>query len=217
MRARHLLAIVLACAACSASSRSPADAGSSDGGPPSPDGGSPSPNAKPKLGAQIDRMGRPLVALALADPFDPDPTQQAQLLARYGTDSTPTQWAADWQERFSSNLAVWDGLDGACGNQLDAGPTAVPGRYDALAATLADDELSLDTDQATCTHYLAVELGLDGPPDNDCGGRTPLEDVVDITYSLFAAGVTSGLSDGVAQDGDHPPNTTTFPFLGEPN
>jgi hypothetical protein len=52
-------------------------------------------------------------------------------------------------------------------------------------------------------------------PNTDCGGRTPLEDVIDETYSLLAIGATSGVSDGVALDSTV--TTDTFPFLAAAN
>jgi hypothetical protein len=84
---------------------------------------------------------------------------------------------------------------------------------------LADDRLYLntkvgDSGALTCGQYLAVEANATGiVPNQDCGGRTLAYDVIDTTYSALAAGVLSGVTDGVASDGKP---TTTFPFLAAP-
>ena len=65
----------------------------------------------------------------------------------------------------------------------------------------------------TCGQYLGVEANAVGIPNADCGGRTPEYDVIDTTYSVLAAGVLSGVSDGIVADGKV---TTTFPFLAPP-
>jgi hypothetical protein len=106
------------------------------------------------------------------------------------------------------------------GDGVDAG-----NRYSFIATVLADDELYVNTTSGTCGLYLAQEaaaLGLSAAA-GDCGGRTPLEDVVDESYTLLTAGVTAYLgnahavTDGIDADADHPPSATDFPFLGVPN
>jgi hypothetical protein len=89
-------------------------------------------------------------------------------------------------------------------------------RYQALATVLADDQLYVDTSTGTCAQYLAVELKVaTGVALVDCGGRTPLEDAIDVTLSALVLGATTGVNDGVNAD-DQTPSAATFPFLVAP-
>src|SRR5262249_15349345 len=126
-----------------------------------------------------------------------------------------------------------DGFDGQCGNQLSAGSDGDAGadRYASLAALLADDKLYIDTAKTDCTaaawpdlNYLAVEANaLIDLRLGKCGGRTPLDDDTDISYTFlagsFALPTPTVLRDGVDQDADPPTlvSLTTFPFLNPPN
>jgi hypothetical protein len=171
------------------------------------DGGSP-----PALGAQLDRQGRPAVNVALNATFEADGGVQGNAKNAYNS-AVPSS-ASSFTPELAKNLGVYDGLDRSCGNQLLAGATADAGRYDALAQVLADDRLFVDTRQATCAQYLAVETS---PADGgtDCGGRAPSYDVIDTTYSVVAAGELSGVTDNVDADGDGDLHSDTeFPFLG---
>jgi hypothetical protein len=190
------------------------------------------PPAAPQLGTQIERMGRPTLNVAVTNPFDLDlskvvagNTGRDVTRDLYNADSDPTKWAADWSPILAFNLGIYDGADGTCGNQLLAGATAVAGRYNTLATVLADDQIYLDTTQTTCGFYLAVEanfalhLGL-----ADCGGRTPLESVVNETYTFATVGVgglnkdgSFAVTDGPTKNNEAQPNLTTFPFLGAAN
>jgi hypothetical protein len=213
------------------------------------DGGTVAFPAPPTLGAQIDRFGRPGINTALTDPFWDDGTQTLdQHHARqdaYNASADPTAWASlvlDTTQNlsvlalFEKYLAVYDSLDGnsdgapttgtttGCGNQLAFDATT---GYATLATVLANDQLWVNTDSGTCAGYLSFEAAtLTSTTPTDCGGRTPLYDVIDVTYSALANGafVTAGcdtgtssctLGDGVAADADSSPSTTTFPFLEE--
>ena len=177
----------------------------------------------PAVGAdQIDRMGRAGVNTALTNPFfDPSMGNQQQMHEaaqdEYNGATNPAQWAGMFSAEIAGNLAVLDGLDRVCGNQLLAGSSAAAGRYDALANVLADDQLYLNTASGTCQQYLAVEANAVGISNTDCGGRTPLEDTIDTTYSLLAAGALSGVTDGIDADADGTASLTAFPFLAQPN
>jgi hypothetical protein len=178
----------------------------------------------PTLGAQIDRMGRPGVNTALTDPFDiVTGMTQDQVKDAYNAEASESNWATKFSGYIATNLAILDGLDTVCGNQIGAATGSDGGmRYTALAGALADDELYVDTAQTSCGQYLAVEanallsLGL-----KDCGGRTPIMDTIDVTYTALAvgpAGLTNpamAVSDGISQP-DPKPSTTAFPFLGAP-
>lgn len=123
-----------------------------------------------------------------------------------------------------TNPAVPCNLTTDCttGTHTCVGPTNQS--YAVLASILADDQLYLDTSQSSCGLYLAVELGVvSGSPVPDCGGRAPAEDVMDVSYTALAIGITgfnatAGFApffgDGV---GPHTDLTTSFPYLGAPH
>lgn len=177
----------------------------------------------PAIGAdQIDRMGRAGVNTALTNPFfrasvPSEEMRHEMVQDEYNGAENPAQWAGMFTSEIATNLAILDSLDRNCGNQLLAGPAATAGRYNALAGVLADDQLYLNTASGVCNQYLAVEANAVGIANNDCGGRTPLEDTIDTTYSLLAAGVLSGVTDGIAKDADGAASLTAFPFLDQPN
>ncbi len=174
------------------------------------------------LGVQIERMGRPGVNTALTNPFYRESVPSEELAHEaivddYNAAANPAEWQTMFAPEIAGNLAILDGLDTVCGNQLLAGPSPVAGWYNALAGVLADDQLYVNTASGSCGQYLAVEANALGITNNDCGGRTPLEDTIDTTYSLLAAGLLSGVTDGVPVDGDGQASLTIFPFLAPPN
>jgi hypothetical protein len=171
--------------------------------------------APPALGAQIDRMGRAGVNTALTAPFEQNATTKGQVQDQYNAAAQP-QWAS-FTPRIAANLAILDSLDTVCGNQLLAGPSASAGRYDTLATVLADDQIYVNTGSGTCQLYLAVEANAVGITNNDCGGRTPLYNTIDETYSLLAAGALSGVTNGITSDADAQASLTSFPFFAPPN
>ena len=64
--------------------------------------------------------------------------------------------------------------------------------------------------------YLAMELEiLLNAPNDGCGGRRPVDDVIDITYSALTVGGVSGVGDGIPAPADLHPET--FPVLAEPH
>lgn len=172
----------------------------------------------PVLGVQIDRMGRSAINTALIGPFlDPGGAgERGALQDVYNAAGDPSQWADMFAAEIASNLAIYDGLDTVCGNQLLAGETVAAGRYDGLAAVLADDRLYVNTASGNCTTYLGVEANALGITNNDCGGRTPLEDTIDVSYSVLATGGLSGVIDGVPIDADGGASLDAFPFYDEP-
>jgi hypothetical protein len=183
-----------------------------DGGGSDADGGQVTP---PALGAQIDRMGRPAINTAITDPFDATATTHDMKQDSYNA-ATPST-ATAFKAAFLANLAILDGLDQVCGNQLAADKTKTDSsRYQPLATVLLDDQLYVDTSSGTCAVYLGVEANATGIiPNTDCGGRTLTEDVVDVSYSVLATGMTTGVSDGVPADDKTV--SATFPFLAAPN
>jgi len=190
-----------------------AGCGSDDNNPP-----------PPAVGAvQIDRMGRAGVNTALTDPFFRDTvasekSRHEMISDDYNAANNPSQWVAQFSSLIASNLAILDGLDRVCGNQTQPPPglPQVAGRYKALADILADDQLYVNTASGTCEQYLAVEAKALGITNTDCGGRTPLENTIDVTYSVVAVGALSGVTNGVTSDADGTASLTVFPFLDRP-
>jgi hypothetical protein len=216
----------------------------------------------PQLGTTlIDRMGRPAINTMLNHAFDTNASAANTAKDAYNANANRSSWVAMYAEEFKKNLGLLDALDaGVCGNKLcetgetmgscpddcttsGAGlgcgnqlmyqtPTSATS-YGQLANLLANDALVLDTSQAICTVYLAVELGIvRGQPNATCGGRTPQYDVVDFTYSALASG-TAGFAFGSVVKplfncdslnehcGDdvspHTDYLTAFPYFGEPH
>jgi hypothetical protein len=179
---------------------------------------------KPSVAAtQVDRMGRPAVTTALINPFGLAPGKTSgQSKDEYNASATPSTWQASFAAEIQTSLAVFDGIDGVCGNQILAAPTLNANRYANLAAVLADDRLYVRTDKTTCALYLGAELDAVGATTSgDCGGRTPVEDTIKETYSLLLIGRPTGVTDGLptigntglGAEGDGFPSATTFPFL----
>jgi hypothetical protein len=174
------------------------------------------------LDEQIDRMGRAGINTAATAPFFRETVVEEQELHdevsdAYNSASDPAEWGNEFGDEIAANIAILDSLDTVCGNQLLAGSAAVPGRYDALAGVLADDQLYVNTDSGTCAQYLAVEGDAVGITNDDCGGRTPLHDTIDVTYSVVAVGGLTGVGDGIAVDADGTASLTVFPYLDAPN
>lgn len=173
--------------------------------------------AAPSLGQQIERMGRAGITTATQGAFEGDSAKKNAIKDTYNADSTRTGWKANFATGIASALAIYDSLDTVCGNQFAAGPAGA-GRYDALAGVIADDQVYVNTATGTCSVYLAVEANATGIiPNSDCGGRTPLMDVIDVTYSVVAIGAVSGVTDGIPVDADGTHSNTSFPFLANPN
>ena len=174
------------------------------------------------LNAQIDRMGRAGVNTAATAPFFRESVEEEKQLHddvsdAYNSASDPDEWGTLFADRIAGNIAILDSLDTVCGNQLLAGDDVAAGRYAALAGVLADDQLYVNTASGSCQQYLAVEGNAVGITNTDCGGRTPLEDSIDVTYSVLAIGALTGVTDGVAKDADGTASITTFPYLDAPN
>jgi len=196
-----VLALVVVTAGCSSQVR-----GTSHDSMPPP----------PALGAPIDRAGRPLTANALIGLMGPEDAgdRRKEQYDRAGRGEW-AQFAAD----FEASLALYDAFDHQCGNQWLADGSAPPGqRYRRLAQLLADDRLWIDNRAPACRELFAVEraaLVTPPSPSDDCGGRTPTDDSVDVFRSLLVLGKTEGVDDGIGCD-DRVQSTTDFPFLAAP-
>jgi hypothetical protein len=168
----------------------------------------------PTLGTQIDRIGRPAINTALNNEFNGNTVAQGMAKDAYNFDNNPAHWST-YVPEFEMSLAVFDGLDNTCGNQLAYGALGNPG-YTTLATLLAADTLWLNTAATTCTTYLAVEANALGVTNTDCGGRTLTYNVIDITYNDLAGTFTippapGPVTNGIFDAASAP--TTTFPFL----
>ncbi|MBK6515632.1 MAG: hypothetical protein IPM79_04690 [Polyangiaceae bacterium] len=182
-------------------------------------------------------MGAFIQFSGAGNPQASDNTTRAELEDAYNADSDAAGWSAEYTTLFAANLAILDALDSgvpagatpedacenqafSCGDYLDTS-----GCYDLLAGVLADDRLWVDTTGVGCNAapvaspvegYLAMELEiLLNAPNDGCGGRRPVDDVIDITYSALTVGGVSGVGDGIPAPADLHPET--FPFLAEPH
>jgi len=181
----------------------------------------------PTLGMLIDRMGRPAVNTALTNPFDlyrpagaGMPIEASDVTKnRYNRDGNPANWVTNWgampagsaNSAINTHLAILDGLDGGtCGNQLAFNGTT---KYATLTGVLTADVLQLDSTRMTCNQYLSVELNALGIANTNCGGRTLSMATIDTSYSALAIGMTTGVSDGIAQS---TAPSATFPFFTAP-
>ena len=163
-------------------------------------------------------MGRPAINTALNHTFD---TSAAKGPAKdaYNADSLPAHWSTNVPE-FEANLAIFDGLDTMCGNQAAYGALGSPA-YTTLATVLAGDVLWVNTAGTTCQQYLGVELNLLGVANADCGGRTPSENVIDLTFNAVARTLTPGGPEPRSGDRRHQGTSiapsSTFPYLASPH
>lgn len=165
---------------------------------------------------QLDRMGRPLTGNALLAPLAADEVSDA-LKEQYNA-GPRAEWAR-LVPAIQETLGLYDSFDGVCGNQLLADRSAQPARYRAMAELLADDRLWVNGASRTCTQFFAVELAHLGGKTmlrDDCGGRTPTQDAVDVYRSLLVNGTTTGVDDGVDRDANAH-SDSGFPFLAAPS
>lgn len=198
----------------------------------------------PELGAQLDRAGRPLIGSALIGMLSDDATRDA-MRDEYNRAADPAAWRTTLlrpsltiEDELELSLAKFDAIDKGfmvsgqtqplpgCENGFRYSQPVRPDSYQIAAALFADDQLYIDTGKQTCGTYLALEIELASggfPPHAACGGRTPSHDVVDVTYSVIAAGLdglemANGFS-GLIRDGvtAHADIKATFPFLGAPH
>lgn len=166
---------------------------------------------------QIDRAARPLTGNALLVTLGSDDAQNA-IKERYNREHPAT--AAPFVPEIAKGIALYDGLDGHCGDSLLIDRAAPASRrYWPLAALLADDRLWIDSRATRCTTLFAVErsaLNRERTLAGDCGGRSITYDAVNVYRSLLAKGTDSGIDDGVHAD-EKQHSTTVFPFLAAPD
>ena len=161
---------------------------------------------------QIDRAGRPLTGNALLGLFA---SEEAGFALKEEYNAATPQTGAQFIPEIQKALGKYDAFDGHCGNALLARNDE---QYRTMATLLADDRLWINSASGVCTQLFAVELSmLAGYEDllDDCGGRTPNYDAVNVYRSLLVDGTFASVDDGVHQD-DHVHSTTQFPFLAAP-
>jgi hypothetical protein len=216
------------------------EAGAGQGG-----GGGPVIPPPPKVGKQLERMGRAGINTATSDVFVDTSVMppKAATAASYAAaeDAYNAAGPADWAKFAPSiavSLSILDALDApdnvdpklaGCGNQAAAGlangmKPLDKGAYDGLAGILADDRIWVDTTKTQCDLYLAVEFGVLGVATPNCGGRKPSHDSIDITYSAVAnvalavaeATMNKGFGDTIEAP-DHAKKDGAFPYLDKPH
>jgi hypothetical protein len=166
---------------------------------------------------QIDRQGRPLTGNALLGTLaDENVSNQFKEDYNAATPATSARFIPEIQK----SLGLYDSFDGQCGNQLlvDARAQAAM-RYRPLATLLADDRLWVNSASGVCTQLFAVELAnLAGRREliDDCGGRSPNYDAVNIYRSLLVDASNNSVDDGVHHD-ERVHSATVFPFLAAPD
>lgn len=213
-----LLLLSAAAIGCGDSNTSPTDLGTADNG--TTDQGIETARGRenpPTLGAQIDRIGRPAISTATVGTFMPNGAPRDNIKDDYNANDDPSTWVSMYQAGIADMIAIYDGADTMCGNQLGYDATdGVAAAYDFLAGVLADDRLVIDSTSGTCTEYLGYEAEVLGVvSEGGCGGRTPNYDVVDRSYSVLINGSLGDLGDEVDADSDTH-SITTFPFLAAP-
>jgi hypothetical protein len=169
----------------------------------------------PNLTRRLDRAGRPEIAATLVAAFEADAETRQDAVRRYNASGLGN---GQFRSTFEASLALIDGIDGVCGNQLWPNPASRP-RYRALANLLLDDQIYAHAERLGGSVYLGLEAeaagALEEPSGGAAGGRAPGHDVIQSIYSSFIAGTLSGVDDGVeSDDGVHDPSS--FPFLAEP-
>jgi hypothetical protein len=163
---------------------------------------------------QIDRAGRPLTGNALLGTLDPEVGTRMKEAYNETIPADGEQFVAE----IASNLGLYDGFDGICGNQILAGPAVSGDRYLPLARLLADDRLWVNSASGICTQLFAVELAARagrGALAGDCGGRTPNYKAVTVYRSLLSDATNDSLDDGVDRD-EQEHSAAYFPFLAPP-
>lgn len=183
----------------------------------------------PALGDQIDRMGRPAINTALNTTFlteVPAPVTPAEREAaqdEYNQNDNPTQWVEAYLPTMTTQLAILDGVNQNCEDNLitSCGDDTVANDtcYATLAGALATDMLWVNTEGTSSAIYLAVEANALGVvPNEDVGGRRPVDDVIQTSYSVLGLGAVTGLDDGIpVEAATQAAYEAGFPFFAEPS
>ncbi len=162
---------------------------------------------------QVDRAARPLTGNALLGLLG---TEEAAFQMKEEYNAATPATSARFIPEIQKSLALYDALDGQCGNQLLANVKVSDAhRYRALATLLADDRIWINSASRVCTQLFAVELAaLAGQRgwSQDCGGRSPNYDAANVYRSLLVNGTPLGVDDGLHHD-EEQHSASVFPFL----
>lgn len=168
--------------------------------------------AKPILGAQLDRVGRPGVNSMLNSTFTPELEHQDAFRDAYNADADSWAWSLH-ASNFGLTLRKLDALDGTCGNQIGASEQSTGATYTLMAGVFADDRVYVNAAGLACAEVLAVELNSLGLRTSaDCGGRPMGVDVLDTLLGFWITGLATGTGDGIPVSQPTP----DFPYLAAP-
>lgn len=158
---------------------------------------------------RMDRLGRPEItnvslvagegAADLRDQYNLD---QPFRVSKVNQDA--------YRERLVKNIAYYDALDGK--------KVWTDADRDLLANLLVDDFLLVDLAKpCTGSTFLEIEKALVAhKPHQSCGGRLPDDDIMDVLFTLYIAGLNGErVRDGV--DAPARPASSAFPYLQEPD
>jgi hypothetical protein len=158
---------------------------------------------------RMDRLGRPEItnvslvagegAADLRDQYNLD---QPFRVSKANQDA--------YRERLVKNIAYYDALDGK--------KAWIDTDRDLLANLLVDDFLLVDLAKpCTGSTFLEIEKALVAhKPHQSCGGRLPDDDIMDVLFTLYIAGLNGErVRDGV--DAPARPASSAFPYLQEPD
>lgn len=178
----------------------------------------------PVLGDQVDRMGRPAINTALNNTFADDATR-AEAEDAWNQNDNPGQWVEAFSADVAAATAIYDGANTLCDDNTITScqdPTVENEVcYETISQVLADDRLWMNTTFNSNTLYLGVEaeaLGILPAGTADVGGRRPIDDVIDRSYSVLALGAVTGLDDNIpVKAATQAAYEAGFPYLAEPN
>jgi hypothetical protein len=163
---------------------------------------------------QVDRAGRPLVAVLLVG---------GSLQDTYNASSTfDSPVPRTLLDALASRIQALDTITLADG-AADPVDWSADGGAATLASILGGDALLIDTalpcasaDGGFLASYLDLEreMFFDGSAHRTCGGRTPGDNVVDAMLTLVITGGRAAVVQGVS--GPTKAATTSFPYLAAP-
>lgn len=158
---------------------------------------------------RMDRLGRPEITNVslVAGEGAADLRDQYNLDQPFRVAKTNQQ---AYRDRLVKNIEYYDALDGK--------KAWTDADRDLLANLLVEDFLLVDTTKpCTGSTFLEIEKALVAhKPHQTCGGRLPDDDIMDVLFTLYIAGLDGErVRDGV--DAPAKPASVTFPYLQEPD
>jgi hypothetical protein len=164
----------------------------------------------PRLGARIDRIGRPEITNFVVR----DKALKQEFNAEDSFDM-PEEDLVRYASVMKVSLGHYDAHDGTPDFDDETAQT--------LATVLADDQLRIDMslpcDAQTVGYFTLVRSERRGVEPTTCGGRTPNEDVFDTLITLYTIGPTRNepaVGDGVGFEASTGKAGNEFPYLAKP-